>query len=465
MKWRPVVLLALFTASGIYLACESDVSEQGGGEETACVTSLDHIDFGNVAVGDYRDTCLTIGPAGEGDHIADMIVIDCPDFHFVDTLSGETFDTLIYDLPWPEDTALCVRFEPVEILPTICVVDRGSDCGELGLSGIGALPGYEMHTIDLSSEIDLYDVELAIDIGVIVCGDSGLVMATGDLETWAAACGDPLTTAPLRDMEVAYSFGSMLGVLFVGGGGGSDGLLFTDCDLTLTYEGIEYLTSTLFLGDEMVAWLVGRGFNEDDGYNCVYHTTSEIDTFTVYQPASEITCIDGSTSSNVWAVLDEPSHSIYHFDGDAWELRTEGWMTEALQHIWVHESGEAFAVGSHGAIYHYTGSVWEDQSLGFETGTLHGVWGFAPFDVFAVGEGMAFYHYDGNVWAPMPTPQGRTETLFAVHGLDLGDLAKFVFVAGEDGTVIGYTQEIIPPSFGTGILPRGSDGIFERMKR
>ncbi len=192
---------------------------------------------------------------------------------------------------------------------------------------------------------------------------------------------------------------------------------------------------------------------------------SEIDSFTLYQPTIEISCIDGSTHSNVWAVLGEPSHSLYHFDGDTWELRTETWMTEGLQHIWVHEGGEAFAVGSHGASYHYTGSAWEDQSLDFERGALHGVWGFAPFDVYAVGEGMALYHYDGEEWTVLPTPPGMTETLFAVSGLDMGDPAKLIFAVGENGTVIGYAREIIPPLFGTGVLPDGGAEIFEMMKR
>jgi len=209
---------------------------------------------------------------------------------------------------------------------------------------------------------------------------------------------------------------------------------------------------------------VGRGYNIVDGYNGVYISIGETDSFTLHQPASEITCIDGTTPSNVWAVLSEPSHSLYHFDGETWELRTEGWMTESLQHIWVHEGGEAFAVGSNGAIYHYTGSVWEDQSLDFETGTLYGVFGFTSTDVFAVGEGMAVYHYDGDVWAALPTPPGRTETLFAVHALDMGDLAKLVITVGENGTVLWYTREIIPPSFGTGILPGGTIDVFEKMK-
>jgi len=238
MKWRPVVLLALFIASGIYLACESDVSEQGGGDvETACVTSLDQIDFGKVIVGEFRDTCTTIGVAQEDGHIADTNVIDCPDFHFVDTLSGQTFDTLIYDLTYPEDTSLCIMFEPQEAVPTICSVERGSDCGDLGLSGIGALPGYEMHMFEFPSGIDLYDVEAIMDLGVIVCGDSGTVAVTADFSTWEEACSGPLTTSPLRDMEIIYDTGgSLLSALFVGGGGESNGLVFGECDLAITYD-------------------------------------------------------------------------------------------------------------------------------------------------------------------------------------------------------------------------------------
>jgi hypothetical protein len=466
MRWRPVVLVVLFSVSWTMFACESDVSEQGGDEETACVTSLDQIDFGQVIVGEFRDTCITIGVASEGDHIAGTIVIDCPDFHFVDTLSGQTFDTLIYDLTYPEDTSFCVRFEPEETVPTICSVERGSDCGDLGISGMGVLSGYQMELIDFPSGLDLYDVALVWDLGVIVCGDSGMVAASMDLSTWTDICSGPLTTSPLRDMELIYDTGgSLISVLFVGGGGGTNGLVFGECSLVLTYNEIEYLTSSLVFTDGEHIWLMGRGHDISDEYNGVYHSMAGIDSFTLYQPTSEITGIDGSTSSDVWAVLSEPSHSLYHFDGETWELRTEGWMTESLQGVWVHESGEAFAVGSNGAIYHYTGSVWEDQSLDFETGTLYGVFGFTSTDVFAVGEGTAVYHYDGDIWEAMPTPTGMTKTLFAVHGLDIGDLAKLIFAVGEDGVIIGYAPDIPLPSFGTGLLPGGGAGLFEWMKR
>ena len=72
MRWRPVVLFVLFVAGTAFFACESDVSKgRDGDEETVCVTSHDQIDFGQVAVGEYRDTCLTIGVDAEDGHIAD----------------------------------------------------------------------------------------------------------------------------------------------------------------------------------------------------------------------------------------------------------------------------------------------------------------------------------------------------------------------------------------------------------
>jgi len=465
MKWRPVVLFVLFLVGGAFFACESDVSEQGGGdEETACATNLDQIDFGKVTVGEFKDTCLTIGVALEDGHIADTIVIDCPGFHFVDTLSGQTFDTLIYDLTYPEDTSFCVRFEPVEAVPTICPVNRGSDCGDLGLSGIGALSGYEMVVIEFPSAIDLYDVEVSLSLGVLVCGDSGTVAVSMDLATWQDPCSGPLTTSPLRDIEGIYDMGgALMTVAFAGGGGEEDGLVFGECDLVFDDDKIEYFTSSFVFYNEQYVWMAGRGHDLPNGYNGLVQAGMELDSFTLYQPTSEISDIDGSSPSKVWAVLTEPSHSLYHFDGSSWELATEGWMTEGLHGVWVHESGEVFAVGTNGAIYHYTGSAWEDQSLDFEAGTLHGVWGFSPVDVYAVGEGMAVYHYNGDFWAPLPTPPWMTETLFAVYGLDLGDLDKYIFAVGENGTVIGYMLDIPLPLFGTGVFPGGATGIFERM--
>jgi hypothetical protein len=464
MKWRPVVLIVLFSVSWAFFACESDVSDKGGGDETVCVTSLDQIDFGKVVVGEFEDTCLTIGVDVEGGHIADTIVIDCPDFHFVDTLSGLTCDTFIYDLTWPADTSFCIRFEPVEAVPTICSVDRGSDCGELGLSGIGALPGYEISVFDYQYDRDLYDVVLLWEVGALACGDSGLIAISQDLSTWMEVCADPpLTTSPLRGVEVIYSGGSPMTVLEVGGGGESNGLAFVECDHLFTFAGMEYITSSLTFADGQVGWFVGKGHDIADGYNGAYFGAEE-DTFTLYDKTSEITDLGGTEQENVWAVLSEPSHSLYHFDGETWEPRTEGWMTEGLYGVWVHESGEVFAVGTNGTIYHYTGSLWEDQSLDFVTGTLYCVWGFAPFDVYAVGEGTAVYHYNGDIWEVMPAPTGMTKTLFAVHGLDLGDSNKLVVAVGEDGTVIGYAREVIPPLTGTGVLPGRGAEIFEKMK-
>ena len=146
---------------------------------------------------------------------------------------------------------------------------------------------------------------------------------------------------------------------------------------------------------------------------------------------------------------------------------TEGWMIESLHGVWVHESGEAFAVGSNGAIYHYTGSVWEDQSIEFETVTFHDVWGFSPDDVYAVGEHAAIYHYDGVSWWAVPTPPDVDATLYAVHGTDMGGGDVVLLSAGENGTVIGFSPGILrrPTFTGSGVQSSGIISLFDRDLR
>jgi hypothetical protein len=444
---RSLVLFVLLLLAALVFACETDVAEQGeddGGTVYA-------IDLGQVTVGTFEDTCITIGPTETEGSISGTIVIECSGFHFVDTASEQTFDTFSYDLTYPGDTILCVRFEPEEAVPALCTVELGSGLGDLEIGGTGVLADYDYRIFHPGTSVDLYDVtiyeNLEYWLTVIVKGDSGIAMYADEIpayESWDYVCGGALEPPyAIRDIEHIYLDGEYYKGVSVGGGGVSDGIVFRSsmCDPPQELEKVEYFTSSFaFKSTDWISkWVVGKGKDVPGGYNGIFMETPYTvdDSLVLHQPTSEISCIDGSNPSDIWAVLSQPSSNLYHYNGESWELRAESWMTESLYGIWVDEgSGEAFTVGTNGAIYHYTGSMWEDQSLDFEAGTLYAAWGNSPVDVYAIGEGTALYHYNGGSWGVVPTPHGIDATLYGIHGYDAEPYA--FFVVGENGTVIGY---------------------------
>ncbi len=440
MRSRFVLAVLLLSAGIAFLACETDVSEDGDGGP--CYA----IELGQVTIGDYRDTCITVGPDESDGSISGAVIIDCPGFHFTDVAGEETFDTLIYDLTYPEDTVLCVRFEPEEAVPTACSFVLGPELGRIEIDGTGVLSGYDYMIFHPGTSADLYDVgvrEVDWWLTVAVYGDSGTVMYADELPIdgdWEYACEGSLPQCTFRDREPFYMNESYVASVVVGGGGGYNGLayLFTVCGDPLVFEGMEYIASSfihMVQEDEAYLWLVGKGNDDVDGYNGVLGTSDETIPFTLYSPTSEISGIDGTGHEDVWAVLNRSDHNLYHFDGESWEPRQEPWMTASLHDIWVHGSGQAFAVGSNGAVYHYTGSMWVDRSIEFGSGTLYAVTGNSPSDVYAVGEHVAIYHYDGEKWGIVPTPPGLDA---ALYGIDICHEQPVFFVVGEGGTVIGY---------------------------
>jgi hypothetical protein len=275
-----------------------------------------------------------------------------------------------------------------------------------------------------------------------------------DFSTWEYFCGEPLIESTVRGMEKIivelYPYGTFVTMAQVGGGGEYGGLAFGACDTVIVYTQIEYFTSCYYCkeGDYQYAWAVGRGIDTPQGCNVVFNMAKSIavtstDYLTLSAKTSEISEIDGSRYSNVWAVLSQPADNLYHFDGSDWEMKTETWMNESLYGVWVHESGDVFAVGSNGAIYHYNGSVWEDQSIELETAAFYGVWGFSADDVFVVGERAKIYHYDGAGWGAVRVSPEVDATLYGVHGGDVGGVSR-VFCAGQNGTIVGFPIEPLP---------------------
>jgi hypothetical protein len=440
MKSVSILVILLVSLGVMFSACETDVSEdRDSGPYYA-------IELGQVTVGEYGDTCITVGPDETDGSISGTVIIDCPGFHFTDVSGEEAFDTLAYDLTYPEDTVICVRFEPEEAVPAGCSVELGPELGRLELDGIGVLPGYDYMIFHPGTSVDLYDIEAhEVDnwIGASVYGDSGTVMHADMLpieDEWEHACGGSLPPCTFRDTEPVYVQEPNMWSMVVGGGGGYNGLAFpvSVCEDPIVFEGMEYITSSYVRWAEenvYYMWFVGKGNDISYGHNGMGGTSRIMISFTLDQPTSEISGIDGSDPEDVWAVLNQPRRNLYHFDGESWESGSENWMTASLQDIWVHGSGQAFAVGSNGAVYHYTGSAWVDQSIDFERGTLFAVTGNSPSDVYAVGEDMAIYHYDGEKWGIVPTPPDLDATLY---GIDMCGESPCFFVAGERGTVIGY---------------------------
>jgi hypothetical protein len=110
-------------------ACDGVSAHGTGIAPAACVLSADTLEFGEVAVGEFRDLDLTVTNTGAAP-LRGEISVACADFLIV----GDGG----YDLGAGESADLVVRFEPSSRGSRVCPVDLGSaECGEIVARGTG----------------------------------------------------------------------------------------------------------------------------------------------------------------------------------------------------------------------------------------------------------------------------------------------------------------------------------------
>jgi hypothetical protein len=264
---------------------------------------------------------------------------------------------------------------------------------------------------------DLYAVHGSPGGTVYAVGDSGIVLFTDAVSipcAWAYGSLSGIDTLSYRGVWLASGADAWVAGSDIGGTYGGSyifgrrtlGWTVVDDIPTMEHYNSGWGSSAAdvyFVGLGKVSDHNGRHFDGATWSNVLVD-------FGMY----EITGIWGSGPEDVWAVMNRSSQNLWHFNGTIWEDRSQAWMDENLQDVWVDQGGEVFVVGTHGAIYHFDGGTWEDHTVYGGTPTLYGVSGRSPSDVHAVGAGAALYHYDGFTWRAYAAPAGITVDLYDV---------------------------------------------------
>lgn len=140
---------------------------------------------------------------------------------------------------------------------------------------------------------------------------------------------------------------------------------------------------------------------------------------------SGINAVWGSSASNVYAVGWD--HTIYHFDGDMWDLVDvsglfpDGGSSSFIDDffaVWGSSGSDVFAA-TDGAIVHFDGSKWARTDLGF---WVREIWGSGENDVYAVGDNATIGHFDGSTWTTTELPDADGRSLGDVWGSGPNDI-------------------------------------------
>jgi hypothetical protein len=130
-----------------------------------------------------------------------------------------------------------------------------------------------------------------------------------------------------------------------------------------------------------------------------------------------------------WDDVYAAGNGIVRYNGSGWSESLEpGW---SLNDVWMHSSGEAFAVDSSGTVLRRGTPNWYPLDSGIHV-PLSGIWGDSPEDLFVAGVNGDIYHFDGEQWLRIYSSL-YTE-LFAVWGRSPDD----VYVVGRYLTVLHF---------------------------
>lgn len=435
---RGIYSSAVKTRSAV-VAKTDTVHLDGIGVE-GCSFSRNRIDFGDVDLGTSRRDTFTVRnityPPGAHDVTVRVEIVGCEYLRFVFNGSA-AFEWREWTLAPGEAVVCTLQFSPPGTSDYSCTLETGDEsyCGPIFVTGTGtgsALGDWSSCSTNTNS--DLYGVHESFDGQRVAVGDSGVVLGYGPLGPrcdWNPLPTPGLDTLSFRGVWVVsgadiWIAGSEIGDAW-GGAHVFERVVGAweqqDSVVTIEHYNCGWASSVndiYFFGLGAVSDHNGRHFDGSAWENVL-----------VDWGMAEVTGVWGSGPNDVWAVLNQSNYSLWHSDGTTWEDRTEAWMDENLQDVWVDASGVAFVVGNNGAIYYYDGSTWYDQSVG-GTETLYGVSGRSPSDVHVVGADAALYHYDGFTWRAYAAPAGINVDLRDVWVNHHGE----AWAVGQKGTIL-----------------------------
>ena len=460
-RWRnPLLVLAVVVLAIVGGgSCETKNIGQVEPEEPQCLLDPGaSLDFGAPTLGTYSEATLQIrngspADAYENRFAYEMILPsndeDCGEFSF--PYGGRA--GMVGPGGWVD---ISLRFAPDAARPYLCQIRLNAlkvqnghqtihlisdPCpSPLAWAGIGT-PRWEecMGDGDFGP---LHGVNSGVG-SVVAVGDAGTVLRKGTGCSWTKIDIAPVE-APTLGLRDVWGWGDPLQETHVlwavgtrspppGQYGNRGAILRFDVNgWTQPSEGWLITYGSVWGSGFDDVWFVGQGVATDFP-NARHWNGSTLDSLLIDLGMSELTGVHGTGSEDVWAVLKQPSYSVHHFDGSAWEDRTEPFMDQPLYDVWTTATGHVYAVGADGAIYHYDNGTWTDESIRNELRDFYGVWadeetGFAV----VVGEGGAIYHFNGSEWSQqslthLDVEVGSFHDVFGVHG----DQGIEVWAVGE----------------------------------
>ena len=174
---------------------------------------------------------------------------------------------------------------------------------------------------------------------------------------------------------------------------------------------------------------------------------------TIRNDATTFTCIWGTSPTNIYTTNSE---SIYHYDGENWEIVFEGGEIAFISDIWGSGPDDIYAVG-YNKILHYNGSQWEITYDNIQGERFYAVWGSGPTDVFAGSEDRIL-HYDGSTWSEMTDAFGGVTRLWGTAWNDVHAIGtrKILHYDGMEWTLSLREEEI----YLMGIWGSGPDDVY-----
>jgi len=432
-------------------------SAAGIGPEPSCALQPSGaLDYGSVEVASWSDLTLTIR-----NETPDLFTTN--QFKFI--LENPTPDCRVFTID-AADTAgvigpgeskdIQVRFAPdaagnFECTRSLASLKEPADPSDPLIAnacpatvtwrGTGVIGAPAWSTCAPGGTKDWHGVSGVSGSEIYVAGDGGSVIASAGDCQWPAS-GTVFSDVNLRDIW-AYSDGASTVAWAVGNIGASP-----PTGAILKWEGGPWnkvdegwlVTYGAVWGSAFDdVYFVGTGVSTDFP-NAKHWNGTAFDTLHISPMGmSEVSGVSGNAANDIWAVLRQPTFSVYHYDGSEWTNETQQWMNKPLHDVWtVAGSGyyQVYAVGEDGAIYHFDGTHWTDESIAGETRDFYGVWVSGTGQVFVVGEGQVIYHYDGNAWNLQSPPAGLPAgDLMDVWGSSDDD----VYAVGTNGVIIRYT--------------------------